>query len=120
MNGPLRAVQPTGGATAGARVNERDDFNERLRKARQRQGLERSAPGADGDSDALPPSALRIGLRAGAEVVSALIAGAGLGWLIDRLLGTFPWLFMLFFAIGGVAGVLNVYRLFNPRRGARK
>ncbi|MDJ0390815.1 AtpZ/AtpI family protein [Roseomonas sp. E05] len=102
-------------------MNGRDDFNERLRKARQRQGLERSTRGADGDGQGgLPPSALRIGLRAGAEVVSALIAGAGIGWLIDRLLGTFPWLFMLFFAIGGVAGVLNVYRLFNPRKGARK
>jgi len=121
MNSPLRAVQPTGGATAGAKVNERDDFNERLRKARQRQGLERTARGAEGEGrDGLPASALRIGLRAGVEVVSALIAGAGIGWLIDRWLGTFPWLFMLFFAIGGVAGVLNVYRLFNPRNGARK
>lgn len=102
-------------------MNERDDFNERLRQARQRQGLERGAEGArGGGQDGLPASALRIGLRAGAEVVSALIAGAGIGWLLDRWLGTFPWLFMLFFAIGGAAGILNVYRLFSPRKGARK
>ncbi|WP_367614580.1 AtpZ/AtpI family protein [Teichococcus coralli] len=102
-------------------MNERDDFNERLRKARHRQGLDQNARGADGEGQGgLPASALRIGLRAGVEVVSALIAGAGIGWLIDRWLGTFPWLFMLFFAIGGVAGVLNVYRLFTPRKGARK
>lgn len=59
-------------------------------------------------------------MRAGVEVVSALIAGAGLGWLLDRWLGSFPWLFMVFFVVGGVAGVMNVYRLFNPRTGARK
>lgn len=102
-------------------MNERDDFNERLKQARQRQGLEKGADKAAGEgSNALPGSALQIGMRAGVEVVSALIAGAGLGWLLDRWLGSFPWLFMVFFVVGGVAGVMNVYRLFNPRTGARK
>ncbi|MFC4169430.1 AtpZ/AtpI family protein [Teichococcus aestuarii] len=102
-------------------MNERDDFNERLKQARQRQGLEKGADKAGGEgSNALPGGALQIGMRAGVEVVSALIAGAGLGWLLDRWLGSFPWLFMVFFVVGGVAGVMNVYRLFNPRTGARK
>lgn len=59
-------------------------------------------------------------MRAGVEVVSALVAGAGLGWLLDRWLGTFPWLFLVFFVVGGAAGVLNVYRLFSPRRDAQQ
>ncbi|WP_176559907.1 AtpZ/AtpI family protein [Teichococcus rhizosphaerae] len=102
-------------------MNERDDFDERLKQARQRQGLEKGADQAGGDgAKGLPSSALNIGMRAGIEVVSALIAGAGLGWLLDRWLGSFPWLFMVFFVVGGVAGVMNVYRLFNPRTGARK
>ncbi|ONG47501.1 hypothetical protein BKE38_23250 [Pseudoroseomonas deserti] len=99
-------------------MNEQNDFDARLRQARQKQGLEKADAAAAEGSQALPGSALRIGMRAGVEVVSALIAGSGLGWLLDRWLGTFPWLFMLFFVVGGAAGVLNVYRLFNPRNGA--
>ena len=101
-------------------MNERDDFDERLRQARQRRGLEKGEDNAGkGGPGGLPPGALQIGMRAGIEVVSALIAGAGLGWLLDRWLGSFPWLFLVFFVVGGVAGVMNVYRLFNPRPGAR-
>ncbi|MFT8244108.1 AtpZ/AtpI family protein [Roseomonas sp. BN140053] len=55
-----------------------------------------------------------FGLRAGVEIVSALIAGAGLGWLLDRWLGTSPWLLLVFFVVGGAAGVLNLYRLVSP------
>jgi ATP synthase protein I len=91
-------------------VDTRDGFDERLRKARERTGLDRAKPSQGG----LPGSAA-IGFRAGVEVVSALVVGVGLGWLLDRWLGTFPWLFLVFFLIGGAAGVLNVYRLFSPR-----
>lgn len=58
-----------------------------------------------------------MGFRAGVEVVAALVVGAGLGWFLDRWLGTFPWLFLLFFVLGSAAGILNVYRLFSPRPG---
>jgi ATP synthase protein I len=91
-------------------VDKRDGFDERLRKARARKGLDR----LQSSRGALPGSAA-IGLRAGVEVVSALIVGVGIGWLLDWWLGTFPWLFLVFFLIGGAAGVLNVHRLFTPR-----
>jgi ATP synthase protein I len=92
-------------------MDTRNGFDERLRKARQRKGLDREKP-----SQGRLPGSAAIGLRAGVEVVSALVVGVGIGWLLDRWLGTFPWLFLVFFLIGGVAGVLNVYRLFTPRR----
>jgi ATP synthase protein I len=98
-------------------VSEQNDFERRLSQARRKQGLEK-APGMT--SGPLPGGPWRIGLRAGVEVVSALIAGAGLGYLLDWWLGSFPWLFLVFFVVGGAAGVLNVYRLFNPRNGARE
>lgn len=91
---------------------DKDGFEERLQQARARQGIN-SQPGKSGQ---LPSGPWGIGFRAGVEVVSALIAGVGLGWLLDRWLGTWPWLFLLFFVFGGAAGVLNVYRLFNPRK----
>ena len=74
-------------------------------------------PGLNGP---LPASSWGVGFRAGVEVVSALIVGVALGWFLDRWLGTWPWLFLLFFVFGSVAGVMNVYRLFTPRGGAGK
>ncbi len=91
---------------------ENDSFEDRLRQARERQG---GTP-KPGSAGGLPPGPWGIGFRAGVEVVSALIAGIGLGWLLDRWLGTWPWLFLLLFVFGSAAGVLNVYRLFYPRR----
>ncbi len=96
-------------------MDERKTFETRLRAARDRQGLDKS----EAPKGALP-STWGFGLRAGVEVVSALIVGVGLGLMLDRWLGTWPWLFLLMFCLGAAAGVMNVYRLFNPRSGARK
>lgn len=46
----------------------------------------------------------------GFSFVFAIAIGAGLGWYLDKSLGTGPWLFFLFFAVGVAAGILNVYR----------
>jgi len=97
-------------------VDDRDSLNRRLKAARDRQGLDKPKAG----QGALPASAWGVGLRAGVEVVSALVVGVGLGLILDRWLGTSPWLFLVFFMLGAAAGVLNVYRLFTPRTGARK
>jgi len=40
-------------------------------------------------------------------------AGAVIGWLLDRWLGTKPWLILVFFILGFAAGLLNVYRLMT-------
>lgn len=90
---------------------ERDDFETRLRQARVREGLDRDPAG----NGSLPKGSWGIGFRAGVEVVSALIVGIAIGYGLDRWLGTWPWLFLVFFVLGSAAGVLNVYRLFNPR-----
>jgi ATP synthase protein I len=97
-------------------VNERDAFAKRLAEARAKQGLDKPAAG----KGELPSGSWGVGFRAGVEVVSALIVGVGLGFALDRWLGTWPWLFLLFFVLGSAAGVLNVYRLLSPRKAARK
>jgi ATP synthase protein I len=50
------------------------------------------------------------GLRLSAEMVGGVLVGAGLGWLIDRWLGTSPGGFILLLLLGFAAGVLNVMR----------
>jgi ATP synthase protein I len=92
-------------------VDERDGFDERLRQARTRQGLDQRPEGRG----ALPEGGWGVGFRAGVEIVSALIVGVGIGLLLDRWLGTFPWLFLVFFLVGSAAGVMNLFRLFRRR-----
>ena len=99
-------------------MTDQDAFKQRLDAARARQGLDPAAPPTA--TGALPTGNWGIGFRAGVEVVSALLVGVGLGFLLDRWLGTWPWLFLVFFILGAAAGVLNVYRLFSPTKGARK
>ena len=50
------------------------------------------------------------GFRLSSELVGGVLVGAGLGWLIDRLLGISPWGFIAFLLLGFIAGVLNLMR----------
>ena len=96
-------------------MSKQDGFDKRLKDARTRQGLDRAA---DGKAE-LPRGSWGLGFRAGVDIVSALVVGVVLGLLADRWLGTWPWLFLLFFVLGSAAGVLNVFRLFKPRASDR-
>jgi ATP synthase protein I len=50
------------------------------------------------------------GFRLSSELVAGVVVGAGLGWLLDRLLGIAPWGLIVFLLLGFAAGVLNVMR----------
>ena len=51
-----------------------------------------------------------FGFRIGIELVVAIGVATGLGWAIDRWLGTRPWGIIVLFFLGVAAGMLNVYR----------
>jgi len=55
--------------------------------------------------------ALGLAFRVSIELVSGVSIGFGIGWLLDGWLGTRPWFMLAFIMLGGVAGMLNVYRL---------
>ena len=91
-------------------------FEERLKAARSRQGLDAPPPSSAGNSGDLGGmSPWGIGLRVGIELVSALVVAVAIGYGLDRLFGTLPILTALFVLLGGAAGILNVWRLFAPR-----
>lgn len=46
----------------------------------------------------------------GLSFVLAILLGVGAGVVLDRWLGTSPWMFFLFLIFGLAAGIVNVYR----------
>lgn len=96
--------------------NEGQSFEARLQAARERRGLVPRADASGRLRDGLPASALGIGVRVAIELVSALVLSVGIGWGLDRLLHTTPLFVVVFFFLGGAAGVLNVWRLMGPGR----
>lgn len=65
----------------------------------------RSRAGDPGKGEALGRA-----MRISTELIGGVVVGSGLGWLLDKWLGTWPWLFILFFLLGSAAGMLNVVR----------
>ncbi|HEX8031727.1 MAG TPA: AtpZ/AtpI family protein [Vicinamibacterales bacterium] len=49
----------------------------------------------------------------GMSFVFALVIGFGVGYWLDGVLGTKPWLAFVGFFLGLAAGVLNVYRVMQ-------
>ena len=50
------------------------------------------------------------GFRIGIEFVVTIGVATGLGWAVDRWLGTAPWGIIILFFLGIGAGMVNVYR----------
>ncbi len=53
-------------------------------------------------------------MRAGVEVVSALVVAVAIGWALDHWLHTLPLFLIIFVVLGGAAGLANVWRLVGP------
>jgi ATP synthase protein I len=60
---------------------------------------------------------MAYGMRMAAELVAAVIVGGVIGWALDWVLGSRPWLFLVFFLLGFAAGVLNVMRAYERMQG---
>ncbi len=54
-----------------------------------------------------------VGFQISAELIAGVLVGAGIGYLLDMLLGTKPWLLAMFIIFGGAAGMLNIYKSFR-------
>ena len=43
-------------------------------------------------------------------MVAAVVVGTIIGFILDNWFGTKPWLILIFFFVGVIAGILNVVR----------
>ena len=95
--------------------HEGQSFEERLAKARDGAGLDR--PPREGKLEtATDSSAMRLAMRLGVEMVAALVIAVVIGWGLDRLFHTRPWLMIAFVPIGAAAGLRNVFRAMGPEQ----
>ena len=90
-------------------------FEERLRAARDKQGLDTPPRAPDTGLGESGTSALGAGLRVGLELVAAFVVAVAIGYGLDRAFGTLPILTVVFIPLGGAAGIVNIYRMFAPK-----
>ncbi len=77
---------------------------ERVRAAQEKeQRPERSVSGR----------AMGLAFRIVTELIIGVVVGAAIGWFLDNQLGTAPWLMICFFALGFVAAVTNIFRVWR-------
>ncbi len=53
--------------------------------------------------------------RVATELLAGLLIGTSLGWLIDNWLNTSPLFLIIFFLLGGAAGILNLWRIITGK-----
>ena len=95
--------------------NDIKDINKRIDDLKEKEALLRKDK---------PESAFihasKAGFRVGTELLSGVLVGIAIGYFLDKLLGTKPWLMILFMFFGSGAGILNVYRFVKNEENKTK
>ena len=86
------------------RLSSIDERLERL-EASEAKRTGRDRPGADHNA--------RLANRVLADLIGGIAGGALMGWLADRLFGTWPWGFMILLFLGIVVAFRNIFRIAN-------
>ena len=55
-------------------------------------------------------SNIGVAFKMSTEMVAAVVVGTIIGFILDNWFGTKPWLILIFFFVGVIAGILNVIR----------
>ena len=55
-------------------------------------------------------SFLGFAFKLGTELVAAVVVGTIIGFILDTWFDTKPWLIIVFFFLGSVAGILNIIK----------
>ena len=84
------------------------DFKTRLKIAKDK--LKNSSKITNNNNNS---SFMGSAFKLGTELVSAVIVGTIIGFILDTWFGTKPWLIIIFFFLGAAAGMINVIRAAN-------
>ncbi len=79
----------------------KDQLKDRLKNARKRLKIEKENPQTSNFGQAFKLST---------ELVAAVLVGTIIGFILDNWFDTKPWLIIIFFFVGVIAGILNVIK----------
>ena len=79
----------------------KERLKDRLKNARKKLKVEKGNPQTSNIGQAFKLST---------ELVAAVLVGTIIGFILDNWFDTKPWLIIIFFFVGVVAGILNVIR----------
>ena len=85
---------------------ELKNFKTRLKIAKDR-FKKNSIISDKGENSSFTGSAFKLGT----ELVSAVLVGTIIGFILDTWFDTKPWLIIIFFFLGSIAGILNVIKV---------
>ena len=79
----------------------KEQLKDRLKNARKKLKVEKENPQTSNIGQAFKLST---------ELVAAVLVGTIIGFILDNWFDTKPWLIIIFFFVGVIAGILNVIR----------
>ena len=85
-----------------------DQFKTRLKIAKNKIKSRKSTKSNESSS-----SSMGSAFKMSTELVSAVVVGTIIGFILDNWFDTKPWFIITFFFIGVIAGILNVIRVAN-------
>ena len=83
---------------------EEEDFKTRLKSAKNRAKFKYS------ESKEPSTSGMGHAFKMSTELVAAVAVGTIIGFILDNWFGTKPWLILIFFFVGVIAGIMNVIK----------
>ena len=81
-----------------------DQFKTRLKIAKNKVKSKKSSKSEDSSSS------MGTAFKMSTELVSAVVVGTIIGFILDNWFGTKPWLILIFFFVGVIAGIMNVIK----------
>jgi len=90
-------------------------FEQRLAAAQDEAGSGQAKRKAGQSNAGAAHSAINLAMRLGVELVAAMVIAVVIGWGLDRLFHTRPWLMVLMVPVGMVAGLRNLVRAVGPK-----
>ena len=81
-----------------------DQFKTRLKIAKNKAKSRKSSKNEESSSG------MGVAFKMSTELVSAVVVGTIIGFILDNWFGTKPWLILIFFFVGVIAGIMNVVK----------
>jgi len=81
-----------------------DQFKTRLKIAKNKAKSRKSSKSVENSSS------MGAAFKMSTELVSAVVVGTIIGFILDNWFGTKPWLILIFFFVGVIAGIMNVVK----------